>query len=53
MSQSMDENQTCKGISLRKGVKESSVYDNAATLLSRFTLRSAKAVIELKCNILS
>ena len=43
MSQIMDEIQPCKEMrSLSKGV---------ATKPSRFTLRSAKAVIELECNI--
>ena len=52
MSQSMNENQTCKGMkSLRKGMKVS-VYDNVATHPSRFSLRSAKAVTKLECNIL-
>ena len=44
MSQSMDEKQTCKGMR-----SLSSVYDtNVATHPSRFTLKLAKAVIELK-----
>ena len=30
---------------------ESSVYDTVATKPTRFTLRSAKESIELKCNI--
>ena len=47
MFQSMDENQTCKRMR-----SLSLVYDNVETHPSRFTLSSAKAVIELECNIL-